>query len=159
MNDAEHYRALIEQAQELRHRSLSLADAVRIGTAAAARAAQAGLPIVVGVQLGPLRAFQQALPGSSANNAAWVDRKIRTVLHFELSSFAVGALYRSQGKTFATQSGLDPALYSDYGGAVPLFSADLVVGALGISGLPQAEDHALAVEVLRADLLRLGTER
>jgi uncharacterized protein (UPF0303 family) len=45
--------------------------------------------------------------------------------------------------------GLDPAEYAAHGGAFPLRVPHIgVVGVVTVSGLPQAEDHALVVEAI-----------
>ena len=48
----------------------------------------------------------------------------------------------------------NPAFWGDervtgFGGGVPIIHGDLVVGGLGISGLPEADDHQLAIDVLK----------
>lgn len=50
--------------------------------------------------------------------------------------------------------GLDAALYAAHGGAFPVWIWDVgVVGVVTVSGLPQADDHALVVEAITALLL------
>jgi len=50
-------------------------------------------------------------------------------------------------------SGVDPIQYAAHGGSFPIIVRDVgVVGTVTVSGLPQAADHALVVEVLRTFL-------
>ncbi|WP_418605263.1 heme-binding protein [Georgenia sp. SUBG003] len=51
-------------------------------------------------------------------------------------------------------SRLDPATYAAHGGVFPLVlrRGGALLGAVGVSGLPQREDHAFVVEQLRAFL-------
>ena len=60
------------------------------------------------------------------------------------------------GKDFDVDARLDPALYAAHGGVFPLTIAGVgVVGTVGVSGLPQADDHAFVVEQLRTYLAEL----
>jgi uncharacterized protein (UPF0303 family) len=44
---------------------------------------------------------------------------------------------------------VDPAQYATHGGAFPIRVRNVgVVGVVTVSGLPQADDHALVVEAL-----------
>ena len=70
-------------------------------------------------------------------------------------SLAVGQRNRDKGETLA-KHGLDMAHYADHGGAVPIRVAGVgVVAVLTVSGLPQLEDHRLAVSALTALKARL----
>ncbi|GGP83245.1 UPF0303 protein [Saccharothrix coeruleofusca] len=113
------------------------------------------LPVVVSVRRGQQRLFHAALPGTSADNDAWIDRKSRVVDRYGHSSYHVGTSFRVQGKEFDADSRLDTDLYAAHGGVFPVIVRDVgVVGTVGVSGLPQAEDHAFVVEQLAAFLQR-----
>jgi uncharacterized protein (UPF0303 family) len=54
---------------------------------------------------------------------------------------------------FEEQSRLDPDLYAAHGGVFPVIVRGVgPVGTVGVSGLPQAEDHAFVVEQLTSFL-------
>ena len=54
------------------------------------------------------------------------------------------------GTTFPERTGPPESRYAAHGGGVPLVvDGTGMVGVLLVSGLPQVDDHALAVEVLR----------
>lgn len=128
-----------------------LADAWELGSRMRADALARALPIVIGITLGEARVFHTALPGSSADNDGWLDRKTRVARRYGRSSFRVGLSFRVAGKDFDSDSRLDTGLYAAHGGVFPLTVTGVgVVGTVGISGLPQAEDHAFVVEHLRA---------
>jgi uncharacterized protein (UPF0303 family) len=128
-----------------------LADAWALGSRMREAALAAGLPIVIGITLGEARVFHTALPGSSADNDGWLERKTRVARRYGRSSFGVGLSFRASGGDFDTDARLDPTLYAAHGGFFPITVAGgAVVGTVGVSGLPQADDHAFVVEHLRA---------
>lgn len=149
--------ALAEQLQaeelELRFTDFTMDDAWALGGQMRAAAVAAGLPVVIGIVLGEQRVFHSALPGSSADNDDWLARKTRVTLRYGQASLAVGESFRDKGREFDTHSRLDPARYAAHGGVVPIrLRAGTVIGAVGVSGLPQRDDHAFVVEQLRAFL-------
>ena len=126
-------------------------DAWALGCRMREAAAAAGLPIVIGITLGEARVFHTALPGSSADNDGWLDRKTRVARRYGRSSFGVGLAFRAAGGDFDTDARLDTTAYAAHGGVFPITIAGVgVVGTVGVSGLPQADDHAFVVEQLRA---------
>lgn len=147
---------LLAQEERLALPHLDHADAWRLGELVAGLAEQRGLPVVVRVELdgpdGPHTVFQRAFAGTSPANDWWLGRKAAVVRHFGLSSLAVGTRFRVEGTTFEASSGLDAERYAAHGGCVPLRVDGALVGVLGVSGLPQVEDHLLAVEGLEAFL-------
>jgi uncharacterized protein (UPF0303 family) len=61
----------------------------------------------------------------------------------------------AKGQVLDAGMGVDPADYAAHGGAFPVRVAHAgVVGVVTVSGLPQAEDHALVVEAIEAFLSR-----
>nr|WP_300150352.1 heme-degrading domain-containing protein [Propionicimonas sp.] len=145
---------LAEQLQaeeaELRFADFTLDDAWQLGVRMRDDAAAAGLPIVIGVVLGRQRAFHAALPGSSEDNDEWLARKARVALRYGQASLTVGESFRARGKDFDTDARLDPAEFAAHGGVVPIrLRGGTVIGAVGVSGLPQLEDHAFVVRHLR----------
>ncbi len=128
-----------------------LTDAWTLGSRMREAAASARLPIVIGITLGEARVFHAALPGSSADNDGWLERKSRVARRYGRSSYGVGLSFRAVGKDFDVDGRLDPARFAAHGGVFPITIAGVgVVGTVGVSGLPQAEDHAFVVEHLRA---------
>ncbi len=143
---------LLDQEQRHAPSRLDHDDAARLGALVADLAHGRGLPVVVRVELespdGPHTVYQRAFAGSTPENDWWLARKGAVVRRFGHSSFAVGTRFRTEGTTFEESSGLDPQEFKAHGGAFPLFVGGALAGVLGVSGLPQQEDHALAVEGL-----------
>ncbi|WP_261166661.1 heme-degrading domain-containing protein [Microbacterium sp. Marseille-Q6965] len=128
-------------------------DAWRLGCRLREAAVARELPIVIGITVGRQRVFHSALAGASPDNDAWLERKARATAHFERSSFGVGAWFRAQGRDYERDSRLDAREIAANGGVFPITVRGVgVVGTVGVSGLPQAEDHAFVVEQLRAFL-------
>ena len=75
------------------------------------------------------------------------------VERFGASSYLVGLRAKAKGTTFNEQHDLPLQQYAAHGGAFPVRVRDVgVVGVVTVSGLPQADDHALVVEALTAHL-------
>lgn len=150
--DARETLARVEREEkELVLPRFDVADAWALGSRMRDAAIEAGLPIVIGVTLGEARVFHTALPGSSADNDGWLDRKTRVARRYGRSSFGVGLSFMAEGKNFDTSARLDTSLYAAHGGVFPITIAGVgVVGTVGVSGLPQAVDHAFVVDHLRA---------
>jgi uncharacterized protein (UPF0303 family) len=78
---------------------------------------------------------------------------VRVVERYGASSFLVGRRLAARGEELDASMGVDPAQFAAHGGAFPVRVADVgVVGVVTVSGLPQADDHALVVEALRVVL-------
>jgi uncharacterized protein (UPF0303 family) len=124
-------------------------DAWRLGTILVQLAQERRLPVTLDITRGEQQLFHAALPGASADNDDWIVRKNRTVRRFGVSSYLVGLRHRASGKAFEDQRWLDLELYAAHGGSFPLKIANVgVVGTVTVSGLSQADDHALVVEAL-----------
>lgn len=144
---------LAAQEERLQFDRFDNETALALGLHLLKAAQQQALPVVISVRRNGQRLFHAALPGTSADNDAWVDRKSRVVDRYGHSSFYVGTQHRESGSTFEDKSRLDPDLYAAHGGVFPVIVRGTgPVGTVGVSGLPQAEDHAFVVEQLAAFL-------
>lgn len=114
-----------------------------------------GLGITIDITRGEQQLFHAALAGTTANNDDWVARKTRTVRKYGVSSFLVGLRHNSSGTPFETRPWAENILYAAHGGCFPINVADSgAVGTVTVSGLSQAEDHALVVEAIELFLSR-----
>jgi uncharacterized protein (UPF0303 family) len=135
-------------------------DAWRLGSMLVDLARSRGLPVVVDVRRPGQVLFHVSLPGTVPDNDTWVERKSRVVHRFGAPSFLLGLQARLAGTTFAERTGLAEQEYAAHGGSFPLtVKGTGVVGAVTVSGLPQAEDHALVVEALTAFLAEHAGQR
>jgi uncharacterized protein (UPF0303 family) len=122
----------------------------RLGVALREAALAAGHPVAISIRRNGQRLFHAALPGASADNDSWLERKSAVVDRYGQSSLRVGEGFRARGRSFDDDSRLDPGTYAAHGGAFPVLVRDVgCVGTVAVSGLPQVEDHRLVVEVLR----------
>jgi uncharacterized protein (UPF0303 family) len=114
-----------------------------------AQALAGQLPVVISIRRNGQRLFYAALPGSAADNDAWIERKSAVVDRFGHSSYYVGCKYRAEGKDFDTDARLDNDRFAAHGGAFPLIiGGSGPVGVIAVSGLPQIEDHQFVVTAL-----------
>ena len=137
--------------------ALDVADAVEIGEIAKSFGVMRGLPIAVEVRLGDWIIYHASLPGSTAENQWWIDRKARVVLLKHHSTIYERVSAEERGVDWHKENGLLDETHAIHGGGLPLITKNEgFVGVLLISGLPQVEDHLLGVEVLTEFLARKG---
>ncbi|MFE7616664.1 heme-degrading domain-containing protein [Streptomyces sp. NPDC057496] len=140
---------LIAQERRLTLPHFGHDDAYALGDLLVSMARQRHAPVAIDIRRGAQQLFHAALPGSSADNDAWIDRKRKVVERYGESSYLVGTRFRAKGTTFEDSSRLDPRVYAAHGGSFPVAVEGAgVIGSVTVSGLPQAEDHALVVEAL-----------
>ncbi|MGZ3144131.1 heme-degrading domain-containing protein [Lentzea chajnantorensis] len=147
------------QEERLQFGSFDNDTAIELGLHLLRAAREQGLPIAISVCRGGHRLFHASLPGTAPNNDRWLERKARVVELFGHSSFQVGTSFREKGTTFEAASRLDPDRYAAHGGVFPVIVRGTgPVGTVGVSGLPQAEDHAFVVSQLEAFLNATGAQ-
>ncbi|MEU8789014.1 heme-degrading domain-containing protein [Streptomyces sp. NPDC048643] len=140
---------LEEQERRLTLPRFTHDDAWTLGTLLVELARERNAPVAVDIRRGGQQLFHAALPGSTPDNDAWIDRKRRVVERYGCSSLLVGSRFRAKGTTFEDSSRLDLDTYAAHGGAFPLTVKDTgVIGTVVVSGLPQIEDHRMVVEAL-----------
>lgn len=133
---------LERQERELVFERFDNEDAWRLGVLLVELAA--GRPVAIDIRRGTQQVFHAANNGAVADNDRWIERKVRVVERFGASSYLVGRRLAAQGREL--DAGPE---YAAHGGAFPLRIRDVgVVAVVTVSGLPQAEDHALVVEAL-----------
>jgi uncharacterized protein (UPF0303 family) len=146
----ERLEAIAAQEDEIQFDTFSNETALRIGLRLIEVAKAEGKAVTIDISRGEQQLFHYALPGTAADNDAWIQRKNRVVRRFGHSSFYMGTLYRSQGTTIEQKHLLDPREYAPHGGAFPItIRGTGVIGTVTVSGLPQEDDHELVTRVLR----------
>jgi len=149
VDDKDLLPVLLGQEERLIFPAFDHDTAWRLVTAIRERAVADALPVAIEIRRNGQRLFHTALPGSSADNDAWLARKAAVVDRYGHSSYFIGCQYRSRGGSFDRDSRLDVNLYAAHGGAFPLIVAGAgVIGTVAVSGLPQVDDHRVVVEEL-----------
>ncbi|NIA25005.1 MAG: heme-binding protein [Gammaproteobacteria bacterium] len=127
----------MNQIQELSH-----TDAARIVDAIRERleVKSAGAAVAVVDRHGELMAFLRT-DGCNLSSITIAMNKAFTAAREQTETEALGERSREEG--FPMTNFGDPR-YVSWGGGVPVVVGGLVVGAVGVSGLPEGEDVALA---------------
>ena len=125
-----------------------------LGVALRERAAAGGLAIAFEIEFGGIRMVTVSMNGATPDNADWIRRKQNTLRRFQRSSYGVKLSLAEKGTTLAERFGVNPADFVASGGCFPirLRGSPAVLGSLTVSGLPDHEDHALAVSIIASHL-------
>ena len=132
--------------------SLNNEDALAIGKLATEIGISRNLPIAIQVQIGEWIVYKAALPGSKPENDGWIKRKANVVLLKHHSTMYERVLAEENSRDWHLDNGVEDATHAIHGGGFPLSTNEGFKGILLISGLPQVEDHLLAVEILKTYL-------
>lgn len=150
-NYAELLTTLTQQEQELQFTAFGSDTALTLGLKIVELARARDKAITVNITINGKVLFHHAMQGASADQAEWIRRKNNVVARFGRCSFYVGIDHKHRGVSFEDISYLPPVDYAANGGAFPIALRDTgIIGTVTVSGLRQAEDHALVVEALRA---------
>ena len=148
-------KELLALEDELTFEVLTSKEAVEIGECVVKIAREKNLPIATRVYIGDWVVFHVSLPGSDAENDRWMGRKVRTVAAKGHSSMCLRILAEEAGigeKDWYVQNNLAESDHAIHGGAFPLRVDGVHVGTVVVSGIPQAEDHRLAVAGIRSHI-------
>jgi uncharacterized protein (UPF0303 family) len=144
---------LAEQEERLVFATFDNDDAWHLGCSLVEMARQRGLSVTVDIRCNGHQLFHAARPGTAPENDLWIERKARVVEHLRCSSYLAGRRLAAKGEQLDHNHGVDPARYATHGGAFPVRVRGVgVIGAITVSGLPQADDHNLVVEAIEAYL-------
>ncbi len=144
---------LLAQEERLQFPSFDNETAIALGLHLLELARARALPITVDVTRAGQQLFHASLPGTSADNDEWVIRKNAVVMRFGHSSYYMGRRAALKDVPFHEAMLVDPLEYAAHGGAFPIRVIGTgLVGTVTVSGLPQHEDHALAVEAIETFL-------
>jgi uncharacterized protein (UPF0303 family) len=149
-------KQLLDEEQILKLPSLSNNDAIEIGQIAVTLGSQRKLPIAIEVRISEWIVFHASLEGSKPENDWWINRKVAVVMLNQHSTMFERVSAEERGVDWHKENGVTDETHAIHGGALPLITEDGFKGILIISGLPQVEDHLLAVEVLTEFLARKG---
>jgi uncharacterized protein (UPF0303 family) len=149
-------KQLLDEEQILKLPSLTNNDAIEIGQIAVNLGNQRKLPIAIEVRISEWIVFHASLEGSKPENDWWINRKVAVVKLNQHSTMFERVSAEERGMDWHKENGVTDETHAIHGGAIPLITEEGFKGILIISGLPQVEDHLLAVEVLTEFLARKG---
>ncbi|MDH6117951.1 heme-degrading domain-containing protein [Kitasatospora sp. GAS204B] len=130
-------------------------DAWRLGTLLVELARARGAVVAIDIRRNTQQLFHYALPGTSADNDAWIQRKACTTGRSGHASYLVRLRHLAQGNTFEQRSHLRPDTYAAHGGAFPIILEGTgAIGTVTVSGLAQDEAHELVTAALEEYLAR-----
>jgi uncharacterized protein (UPF0303 family) len=140
---------LLAEEQELQFASFNEDSAWQIGGWLVEYAIKNALPITIDIRRGEQQLFHASRPGASVDNDEWVKRKVRLVNRFGHSSYYLGQLLKSEGKTIEEKFLLPESEYAAHGGCFPiLLKGTGMVGTITVSWLAQGEDHKLVTAAI-----------
>lgn len=152
-NFADLLETLTQQEKELQFSAFGSDTALALGLKAVELAKARQKSITVNVTVNGQVLFHHAMQGATPDQADWIRRKNNVVTRFGRCSFFIGIDHKHRGVAFDEIKYLDPMDYAAHGGAFPITIKNVgMIGTVTVSGLRQAEDHAIAVEALRAVL-------
>lgn len=140
-----------EQQRTLVFNTFDNDDAWRLGASLMELGQDRNLPITIQIRRNGHLLFHAARPGTTPDNDTWVARKAHVVDRFGAPSYLVRLRAIANGTTFEQATGLPMSDYAAHGGSFPITVARVgIVGTVTVSGLPQSDDHDLAVEAITA---------
>jgi len=143
-------KQLLQEEQELQFNNFNETTAWQIGSQLVEISVKKVLPVTIDITRGDHQLFHASLRGTSADNDEWIKRKVRLVYRFGHSSFYMGQLLKSKGKSLEEAYMLSENSYAPHGGCFPIIVKGTgVIGTITISGLAQEDDHELVVQAIR----------
>ncbi|ENN83849.1 hypothetical protein RHSP_41497 (plasmid) [Rhizobium freirei PRF 81] len=144
--------AIKEQEQSLILPGFKYEDAWCLGQSLYTKAIERHLPLFMEVFVNGGVRFAAASPKAHNNLADWVRRKRNLTLRMGQSSYLTDVMFKEHGISLEA-FGMDLVNFGLGGGSIPIAVSDIgIIGAVTVSGLPNIDDHNLAVECI-AELL------
>lgn len=144
---------LLAEEAELILPKLDIADAVALGEIAVRLARAKNLPVAIEVRIDEWKVFHVSLPGAKPENDWWIDRKARVVASDGHSSMYERVAAEEEGVdelSWYAMNNLPEETHALHGGGYPLHVlGEGHCGTILVSGVPQVDDHKLAVAAVR----------
>ena len=151
---------LLAEEEELIFPKLEISDAVAHGEIAVKLARAKNLPVAIEVRIDEWVVFHVSLPGTKPENDWWIARKARVVASDGHSSMYERVAAEEEGideLTWYAMNNLPEETHALHGGGYPLHVVgEGHCGTILVSGVPQVDDHKLAVAAVREFLGKLG---
>lgn len=143
---------IIAQEQALVFPAFDEHVAFSLGLRVRERAVSEKLGLVCDIRTWDRPLFYTALPPTTGDNQHWVRGKYNLVQRLAKPSYRV-VLENNVGDEFLTRRNLDRTVYVLAGGGFPIrVKGAGMIGCITISGLPEREDHNVAVHAIAEEL-------
>ena len=144
---------IIRQEQALIFTGFDESAAFALGSRIRDIAVKEKLAIAIDISLWDRRLFFAASEGSKADNGEWLRRKFNVVRRFQAPTYRLVLEQKREDRMFAPYRALDANDYALAGGGFPIRVTGIgVVGAVGVSGLAERDDHNLVVRAIAEHL-------
>lgn len=141
---------LLDQEESVRLTEFNQELALDLGALAAEIGLTRELPIAISVRIGDWEVFKAALPGTLAENDGWIQRKANVVALKHHTTMYERVKAEELGIDWHQENDVFDETHAIHGGGFPLIlTSGEYVGVFIIIGLPQVEDHLLALEILK----------
>jgi uncharacterized protein (UPF0303 family) len=141
---------LLDQEESVRLTEFNQELALDLGALAAEIGLTRELPIAISVRIGDWEVFKAALPGTLAENDGWIQRKANVVALKHNTTMYERVKAEESGTDWYQENDVFDETHAIHGGGFPLIlTTGEYVGAFIIIGLPQVDDHLLALEILK----------
>jgi uncharacterized protein (UPF0303 family) len=141
---------ILEQEKSVQLKEFNQELALDLGALAAEIGLTRELPIAISVRIGDWEVFKASLPGTVAENDGWIQRKANVVALTGHSTMFERVSAEESGTDWHHSHGVVDETHAIHGGGFPIvLTSGARVGAFIIIGLPQVEDHLLALEILK----------
>ena len=144
---------LLSEEEELIFPKLEISDAVALGEIAVKLARAKNLPVAIEVRIDEWVVFHVSLPGAKPENDWWISRKARVVASDGHSSMYERVAAEEEGVdelSWYAMNNLPEETHALHGGGYPIHVVgEGHCGTILVSGVPQVDDHKLAVAAVR----------
>jgi len=144
---------LLSEEEELIFPKLEISDAVALGEIAVKLARAKNLPVAIEVRIDEWVVFHVSLPGAKPENDWWISRKARVVASDGHSSMYERVAAEEEGVdelAWYAMNNLPEETHALHGGGYPIHVVgEGHCGTILVSGVPQVDDHKLAVAAVR----------
>ena len=142
-------QSILEQQRNLTFESFDLKEVGFLAEQVISIQKKFDLKMAVEVRLGKWTVFHISFPGTSTENDWWINRK-SNVVNLTANSSLYERVYSEEKKEdwFKVRN-LSEENFAIHGGGFPIKNAEnLLYGMIVVSGLPQIEDHKIAIQIL-----------
>lgn len=140
---------LIAEQERLQLATFNYDLAWQIGSRIRERAVSESLPVAIEIRHGTDSIFRTLVAGATIDNFDWIRRKCAVAHRFHKSSLLVRLEAERGGYDLNTRFRIPAEDYIASGGGFPLMlKGGTLIGTIGVSGIPDVEDHRLITKVL-----------